>query len=62
MGGKEATLYIEYQILRAVVAAAVLYSMFGSDMAASITLPADGNAISRALILETVMTFTLSRN
>ena len=32
--------------------------MFGSDMAASLTLPADNNVI-RALILETIMTFTL---
>lgn len=58
MGGKEAALYIACQILGAVIAAAVVYSMFGSDMAASITLPTDGNVI-RALILETVMTFTL---
>ena len=36
----------------------LVYSMFGSDMAASLTLPADDNVI-RALILETIMTFTL---
>ena len=55
---KEAALYIACQILGAVIAAAVVYSMFGSDMAASVTLPADDNVI-RAFILETVMTFTL---
>ena len=58
MHGKEAALTIACQILGAVIAAAVVYSMFGSEMAASVTLPADGNAI-RAFILETVMTFTL---
>jgi aquaporin Z len=56
--GKEAALFIACQILGAVIAAAVVYSMFGGDMAASVTLPADGNVI-RAVILETVMTFTL---
>ena len=55
---KKAALYIACQILGAVIAAAVVYSMFGSDMAASVTLPADDNVI-RAFILETVMTFTL---
>lgn len=58
MHGKEAALTIACQILGAVIAAAVVYSMFGSEMAASVTLPADGNA-TRAFILETVMTFTL---
>ena len=55
---KMRTLYIACQILGAVIGAAVVYSMFGSDMAASLTLPADDNVI-RALILETIMTFTL---
>ena len=55
---KVAALYIACQILGAVIGAAVVYSMFGSDMAASLTLPADNN-VSRALILETIMTFTL---
>jgi glycerol uptake facilitator-like aquaporin len=32
--------------------------MFGIEMAASVTLPANGNVI-RAFVLETVMTFTL---
>ena len=36
----------------------MVYAIFGSSMAASVTLPADGNVI-RAVILETVMTFTL---
>ena len=55
---KEAALYIACQILGAVIGAAVVYSIFGGVMAASLTLPRDDNVI-RALILETVMTFTL---
>jgi MIP family channel proteins len=58
MGRTEAGLTIACQILGAVIAAAVVYSMFGSEMAASVTLPADDN-VTRAFILETVMTFTL---
>ena len=54
---KEAPLYIACQILGAVLGGAVVYSMFGGAMAASLTLPADNNVI-RALILETIMTFT----
>lgn len=55
---REAALYIVCQIIGAVIAAAVVYAIFGSSMAASVTLPADGNVI-RAFVLETVMTFTL---
>jgi MIP family channel proteins len=58
MGGRVAALTIACQVLGAVIGAAVVYSMFGSDMAASVVLPKDGNA-SRALILETVMAFIL---
>ena len=58
IGGKEAVVYIIAQIIGAVLAAAVVYSIFGSDMSASVTLPSDDNVV-RALILETVMTFTL---
>src|SRR6476659_11176384 len=58
MRGKEAAITIVLKILGAVIASAVVYSMCGSDMAASVTLPADGNTI-RAFTLETVMTFTL---
>ena len=36
----------------------LLYSIFGSEMSASVTLPLNDNVV-RALILETVMTFTL---
>jgi len=54
---KEAALFIACQILGAALGAAIVYSMFGSAMAASLTLPADNNVI-RALILETIMTFT----
>ena len=58
LGLREAVLYIASQILGGVVAAGVVYAIFGSSMAASVTLPGDGNVI-RAVILETVMTFTL---
>ena len=51
-------MFIACQILGAVIGAAVVYSMFASDMSASLTLPANNN-VSRALILETIMTFTL---
>jgi MIP family channel proteins len=58
LGVKEAVLYIICQIIGAVIGAAVVYAIFGSSMAASVTLPADGN-VTRAFVLETVMTFTL---
>ena len=54
---KDAALYIPCQLLGAVLGAAVVYSMFGGTMAASLTLPADNN-VYRAFILETIMTFT----
>jgi MIP family channel proteins len=54
----EAGLYIISQIIGAVIAAVVVYAIFGSSMAASVTLPANGNVV-RAFVLETVMTFTL---
>jgi len=56
--GKEAVVYIIAQLIGAVIAAAVVYSIFGSAMSASVTLPLEDNIV-RALILETVMTFTL---
>jgi MIP family channel proteins len=55
---KEAALYIISQIIGAVIGAAVVYSIFGSSMSASVTLPSDGNVV-RAFVLEAVMTFTL---
>jgi aquaporin Z len=58
IGGKEAVVYIIAQIIGAVIAAAVVFLIFGSEMSASVTLPSDDN-VMRALILETVMTFTL---
>lgn len=58
LGVREAILYIISQIVGAVIGAAVVYAIFGSSMAASVTLPADGN-VTRAFVLETVMTFTL---
>ena len=56
--GKEAAVYVVAQLIGAVIAAAVVYSIFGSEMSASVTLPFEDNVV-RALILETVMTFTL---
>jgi MIP family channel proteins len=58
IGGKEAVVYIIAQIIGAVIAAAIVFLIFGSEMSASVTLPSDDN-VMRALILETVMTFTL---
>ena len=58
IGAREAVVYIIAQIIGAVIAAAVVFSIFGSEMSASVTLPSDDNVV-RALILETVMTFTL---
>ncbi len=42
IGRKEAVVYIIAQIIGAVLAAAVVYSIFGSEMSASVTLPSDG--------------------
>lgn len=58
--GKEAAVYIIAQLIGAAIAAVVVvvYSIFGSAMSASVTLPLEDNVV-RALILETVMTFTL---
>jgi aquaporin Z len=58
IGAKEAGVYIVAQIIGAVIGAAVVYSIFGTAMSASVTLPSQ-DIIVRALILETVMTFTL---
>jgi glycerol uptake facilitator-like aquaporin len=49
--GKEAAVYIIAQLIGAVIAAAVVYSIFGSQMSASVTLPFEDNVV-RALILE----------
>jgi MIP family channel proteins len=54
----EAGLYILSQFVGAIIASAVVFAMFGQSMTAGLTLPSDGN-VNRALILETVMTFTL---
>lgn len=58
IGTKEAGVYIVAQIIGAVIGAAVVYSIFGTAMSASVTLPSQDNIV-RALVLETVMTFTL---
>jgi MIP family channel proteins len=55
---KKAGLYIVCQFVGAIIASAVVFATFGQSMAAGVTLPSDGNVI-RALMLETVMTFTL---
>jgi glycerol uptake facilitator-like aquaporin len=55
---KQAGLYIICQVIGGIIGAAVAYSIFGSAIAASVTVPSEGNVV-RALILEMVMTFTL---
>lgn len=50
--------YIIFQIIGGIMAAAVVFMIFGSSISSSVTLPADGNVL-RAFMLETVMTFTL---
>ena len=51
-------LYIVFQIIGGIMAAAVVFTIFGSAISSSVTLPADGNVL-RAFTLEIVMTFTL---
>jgi len=50
--------YIVFQIIGGIMAAAVVFTIFGSAISSSVTLPADGN-VFRAFTLEIVMTFTL---
>ena len=50
--------YIIFQIIGGIMAAAVVFMMFGSSISSSVTLPSDGNVL-RAFMLEIVMTFTL---
>jgi len=50
--------YVIFQIIGGIMAAAVVFAIFGSSISSSVTLPSDGNVL-RAFILETVMTFTL---
>ncbi len=58
MNIRDGVLYIIFQIIGGVIAAAWLLTIFGSSMSSSVTLPSDGNVL-RTIILETVMTFTL---
>jgi glycerol uptake facilitator-like aquaporin len=51
ISGKEAVLYILCQIVGAVIGAAVVYLIFGSEMSASVTLPSENN-VMRAFLLE----------
>ena len=55
---KKAGLYIVCQFVGAIIASAVVFATFGQSMSGRSTFPSDGNVI-RALMLETVMTFTL---
>jgi MIP family channel proteins len=50
--------YIVFQTIGGIMAAAVVFTIFGSAISSSVTLPADGN-VFRAFTLEIVMTFTL---
>jgi MIP family channel proteins len=50
--------YVIFQIIGGIIAAAVVFAIFGSSISSSVTLPSDGNVL-RAFILEMVMTFTL---
>ncbi len=58
IGVKEAALYIICQLIGGVIGAALLYSMFGSAMSASVTLTSENN-VMRAFILETLMILKL---
>jgi aquaporin Z len=58
MNIRDGLFYIIFQIIGGILAAAVVFTIFGSAMLSSVTLPSDGNVL-RTLILETVMTFTL---
>jgi MIP family channel proteins len=55
---KQAGIYIICQVIGGIIGATVAYSIFGSAIAASVTVPLEGNMV-RALILEMVMTFML---
>ncbi len=55
---RDGIFYIIFQVIGGVIAAAVVFAMFGSEISSSVTLPADDNVL-RAFILEIVMTFTL---
>lgn len=50
--------YIIFQLIGGIIAAVVVFAIFGSSISSSVTLPSDGNVL-RAFTLELVMTFTL---
>jgi MIP family channel proteins len=58
MSAIDGIFYIIFQIIGGILAALVVFTIFGSAISSSVTLPSDGN-ILRAFILEIVMTFTL---
>lgn len=50
--------YIIFQLIGGILAALVVFTIFGSSISTSVTLPSDGNVL-RAFTIELVMTFTL---
>src|SRR6476661_1638829 len=58
MNAIDGIFYIIFQIIGGILAASVVFAIFGPAISSSVTLPSDGN-ISRVFILETMMTFTL---
>jgi len=58
MNAIDGIFYIIFQIIGGILAAIVVFTIFGSAISSSVTLPADNNVI-RAFLLETAMTFTL---
>ena len=58
MNAIDGIFYIIFQIIGGILAASVVFTIFGLAISSSVTLPSDGN-ISRVFILETMMTFTL---
>ena len=58
MNAIDGIFYIIFQIIGGIMAASVVFAIFGPAISSSVTLPADNNVI-RAFLLETAMTFTL---
>jgi len=58
MNAIDGIFYIIFQIIGGILAASVVFAIFGPAISSSVTLPADNNVI-RAFLLETAMTFTL---
>jgi len=58
MNAIDGIFYIIFQIIGGILAASVVFAIFGPAISSSVTLPADNNVI-RAFLLEIAMTFTL---